>query len=179
MLTLVAVLIAGVFSSARTRADDPAQMVQEARQTVATFKRTDPGLAEFFERSAGYAVFPTVGKAGFGVGGAHGTGVLFDRSGTPLGKTKLNQVSVGAQVGGQSYSQVIFFETPTVLADFKAGKFALSAQASAVALKSGASANAKFREGVAVFTATKQGLMFEASVGGQRFSFEPFARKGS
>jgi lipid-binding SYLF domain-containing protein len=84
-------------------------------------------------------------------------------------------VTVGAQVGGQEYSEVIFFQTPQVLADFKKGKSAFSAQASAVALTSGASANAKYQNGVAIFTATKGGLMAEASVGGQKFSFEPFA----
>src|SRR5205823_5108824 len=108
-------------------------------------------------------------KGGIGIGGAHGTGVLFER-GRPTGKVTLSQVTVGAQLGGQSYSQIIFFETAQDLSRFKSGNFAFAAQASAVALKSGASANAKYSNGVAIFTATKGGLMAEAAVGGQKFS---------
>jgi lipid-binding SYLF domain-containing protein len=148
--------------------------VKEAEATIATFKRTDPGIAKFFEQSDGYVVFPTVGKGGLGVGGAHGSGIVF-KHGQAIGTAKLTQVTFGAQVGGQSYSQIVFLETPSVLAAFEAGHFALAAQVSAVALAAGASANAKFEHGVAVFTATKGGLMYEASVGGQKFSFEPFA----
>jgi lipid-binding SYLF domain-containing protein len=101
--------------------------------------------------------------------------VLFEK-GAPIGKVTLNQVSVGAQVGGQEYSEIIFLETPRVLADFKQGKINLSAQASAVALDDGAAAVARFKNGVAVFTHVKGGLMAEAAVGGQQFKFEPFAK---
>jgi lipid-binding SYLF domain-containing protein len=118
-------------------------------------------------------VFPGVGKGGLVVGGAHGTGVLFENA-MAMGKATLNQVTVGAQVGGQEYAEVIFFETPAAVAEFKAGKAAFSAQVSAVALSSGAAANAKYNHGVAVFTATKGGLMAEASLGGQKFSYEAF-----
>ena len=94
--------------------------------------------------------------------------------GRPTGRATLSQVSVGAQLGGQEYAEVIFFETPQALAGFKKNEFTFSAQATAVALKSGAAANAKFKDGVAVFTSAKGGLMFEASLGGQKFKFEPF-----
>jgi lipid-binding SYLF domain-containing protein len=175
VLALLGMLFAAMFSPARARADDNAKLVREAQETITTFKRTDPGLVGFMQRSVGYAVFPDVGKGGLGVGGAHGTGVLFDRAGRPLGKATLTQVTVGLQAGGQTYSEIIFFATPNAMAEFESGNFAFAAQASAVALKSGASANAKFENGVAVFTATKGGLMFETSVGGQKFKFEPFA----
>ena len=154
------------------RAAGDAELVRNAEATLAAFRRTDPGIDEFVARSAGYAVFPSVGKGGAVVGGAHGTGVLFAHGGRPLGKLTINQVTFGAQLGGQSYSEVVFFQTPKQLADVQSGKFALSAQASAVALKSGAAANAKFENGVAVFTATKGGLMYEATIGGQKFGFE-------
>jgi len=150
------------------------EAISEARRTVERFRQRDPGLDRFFHRAAGYAVFPGVGKGGYWIGGAHGSGVVFE-SGFPIGKVTLNQVSVGPQIGGQEYAEVIFFETPHALADFKDGKLKLSAQASAVALTSGAAAVAKYRDGVAIFTEVKGGLMAEASVGGQKFSFEPFS----
>ena len=155
------------------RADDPAQ---QARQTIEAFKKADPGISKFFDGSAGYAVFSTVGKGAVGVGGAHGSGILFEK-GNPVGKVTLTQVTVGLQLGGQSYSEVVFFETAGTLSDFKKGNFELAAQASAVAAAAGASANAKYSKGVAVFTVAKGGLMYEASVGGQKFGYEPLAKK--
>ena len=150
--------------------------VGDANQTIRTFKKTDPGLARFFNSSVGYAVFPSVAKGGLGLGAAHGSGVLYER-GAPVGRASLTQVTVGAQIGGQEYTEIIFFETDKVLSDFKSGNFAFSAQVSSVALAAGASANANYQRGVAVFTATKGGLMLEASVGGQKFSYTPFAKK--
>jgi Las17-binding protein actin regulator len=151
-----------------------AELVTEARKTLAVFQKNDPSRAKFAARSAGCAVFPTITKGAIGVGGAHGTGVLFVK-GKAMGKASLTQVTIGAQLGGQEYSEVIFFETARAVADFEKGNAALSAEAAAVALKSGASADAKYKGGVAVFTATKGGLMADASVGGQKFGYEPFA----
>jgi lipid-binding SYLF domain-containing protein len=153
-----------------------ADNVTEADKTVRAYKKTDPGLVPFFEKAVGYAVFSRVGKGGIGVGGAFGRGVLFEK-GKATGKVSLTQLTVGLQLGGQAYSEIIFFETEKALTEFKGSNFALSAQVSAVALKSGASANAKYRDGVAVFTATKGGLMVEGSLGGQKFNYEPFADK--
>ncbi len=153
-----------------------ADQIKDANDTIALFKKSDPGLARFFSHAVGYAVFPTVGKGGLGIGGAYGSGILYVR-GKPVGKTTLTQVTVGFQLGGQAYSEIIFFESEQVVADFKAGNFAFAAGVSAVALESGASANAKYREGVAVFTATKAGLMFEAAIGGQKFSYDAFGHK--
>jgi lipid-binding SYLF domain-containing protein len=148
-------------------------LVADAQRTVAKYRRADPGLDEFFSRSAGYVVFPGIGKGGYVVGGAHGTGVLFE-NGVPTGKVTMNQVTVGAQIGGEEFSEVIFLQTPGNVAAFKQGKANLSAQASAVALNQGAAAVAKYKNGVAIFTQMKGGLMAEASVGGQKFNFEPF-----
>jgi lipid-binding SYLF domain-containing protein len=149
------------------------QLISEAIQTREMFKNRDPGVAKFFEHSAGYVIFPGIGKGAVGIGGAHGNGVVFEK-GRPVGRASVTQISIGAQVGGQEYAEVIFFETPAALARFMSGKFEFSGAVSAVALKSGASANAKYQDHVAVFTATKGGLMLEASLGGQKFSFEPF-----
>lgn len=150
--------------------------IKDANDTVALFKKNDPSLTRFFSHAVGYAVFPSVGKGGLGIGGAYGSGILYVR-GNPLGKTTLTQVTVGFQLGGQAYSEIIFFESEKVLADFKAGNFAFAAGVSAVALESGASASAKYRDGVVVFTATKAGLMFEAAIGGQKFSYDALGHK--
>ena len=160
--------------SGAARAADP---VVEAQQTLNVFLKTDPGLQRFVDSAAGYAVFPKIGKAGVGVGGAHGNGVLFGRGGTPLGMVRMNQVSVGLQLGGQTFSEVIFFETPKALSEFQAGDFSLTAGVSAVALAAGASKSARYASGVAVFTATTSGLMFEASVGGQKFKVKPLKQQ--
>ena len=165
-------LIVGLSAIAPAYAGD----VQDADKTVKLFKKTDPGLDRFFKSSVGYAVFPNVGKGALGIGGAHGAGILYEH-GKPVGKTTLTQVTIGLQMGGQAYAEIIFFETEKVLSNFKEGNFEFSGQVSAVAATAGASANAKYREGVAVFTATRGGLMFEASVGGQKFSYEPFTKK--
>ncbi|HTU02535.1 MAG TPA: YSC84-related protein [Candidatus Sulfotelmatobacter sp.] len=149
------------------------EAVSDARATLEDFRKKDPDLMKFLEGAAGYAVFPTVGKGGFGIGGAYGKGVLFER-GQPVGRTSLAQVTIGFQFGGQAYSEVVFFETARTLNAFKEGQFALAAQASAVAVTAGASTNARYRDGVAVFTLAKGGLMYEASVGGQKFEYEPF-----
>jgi len=170
---MIAALAFAVSAAVGVAHAEESNQVINARATLATFQKTDPGITGFIDRSAGYVVFPSVVKAGIGIGGAHGSGVAF-ANGKPIGKATLSQVSVGAQLGGQEYSEVIFFETPEALASFTNGQFSFSAQASAVALKSGAAANAKFKDHVAVFTAAKGGLMFEASLGGQKFKFEPY-----
>jgi len=151
--------------------DAPAE--KHARQAVVAMEKADPGIAKFRAAAAGYAVFGTVGKGGLGIGGAHGTGVLFEK-GLAIGSTSLTQVTIGLQAGGQAYSEIVFFENERTLEAFKKGEFTLSAQVSAVALAEGASANAKYVDGVTVFTLTKGGLMAEATVGGQKFGFMPF-----
>lgn len=140
--------------------------------TIALSKQTDPGLQRFFNTSVGYAVFPTVGKGAVGVGGAYGRGELF-QNGQMVGYCTLTQATIGLALGGQAYSELIFFETPAALNTFKSGNFAFAAQASAVALQSGEAANAQYADGVAVFTMAEEGLMFEASIGGQKFNYEP------
>ena len=135
-------------------------------------KKEDPGLKKFFDEAAGYAVFPTVGKGAIGIGGAYGKGELYE-GGQMVGYCDLTQASIGLALGGQAYTELIFFETSDAVDIFKAGNFAFAAQASAVALKSGVSANAKYSNGVAVFTMGETGLMYEASIGGQKFSYIP------
>ena len=148
----------------------------------------------FFGNSYGYAVFPTIGKGGIGIGGAHGSGKVY-RQGTAIGTSKMTQLTIGFQLGGQAYSQVIFFENESALNNFTSGNFEFSAQASAVAITAGASAETNtgggtatgvsggkndastaslgYRKGMAIFTVAKGGLMYEAALGGQKYSYAP------
>ena len=145
---------------------------KDAQETIDLFKKSDSGLQKFFDDSIGYAVFPHVGKGAVGIGGAHGRGLVYQK-GERIGEASLTQVTIGFQLGGQSYSELIFFATQDALNTFKQNKLAISAQVSAVAAAEGASANAKYQQGVAVFTLARNGLMYEASVGGQKFKFKP------
>src|SRR5258708_7783620 len=149
-------LIVGLSAIAPAYAGD----VQDADKTVKLFKKTDPGLDRFFKSSVGYAVFPNVGKGALGIGGGHGAGILYEH-GKPVGKATLTQVTIGLQMGGQAYAEIIFFETEKVLSNFKEGNFEFSGQVSAVAAAAGASANAKYREGVAGFYPTPPVLIFQ------------------
>ena len=144
----------------------------QVQQTIEQFKKTDPEMKRFFSGARGYAVCPTVGKGGVGIGAARGKGLVYE-GGKVVGEVKLTQVTVGAQLGGQTYSEVVFLENKETMDSFKQSDFALSAQATATAAAAGASANAKYKQGVAVFTMAKGGLMYEASVGGQKFHFIP------
>jgi len=168
-----ALLLTGCATAPKT-AEGRVDLDQAVRDTVDVARRTDPGIQGFIDSSAGYAVFPGVGKGAVAVGGAFGRGELI-QGGKVIGYCTLTQASVGVALGGQKYSELIFFETPQALDRFKSGNYAFAAQASAVALKSGASANAKYADGVAVFTMGEEGLMVEASIGGQKFSYEPVA----
>lgn len=144
----------------------------DVQKAILAIKKADPGIETFFENAAGYAVFPGVGKGGFVIGAAYGKGLVI-ADGRTDGYTSIFQGSVGLQIGGQKYSQFIFFRDETALGHFRRGNFEFGAQASAVAITAGASADAAYDSGVAVFTHTVGGLMADASVGGQRFSFTP------
>ncbi len=134
-------------------------------------KEKDPNLARWFGEATGYAVFPRVGKAGFGIGGARGKGIVIEND-TTTGTVTLTQLTVGFQLGGQVYSEFIFFKDQTALDDFKRGNFELGAQVSAVAVNAGASLDANYSKGVAVFTIAEGGLMYEATIGGQKFKYK-------
>ena len=144
---------------------------------IAKFKEKDPGMARVFAEAYGYVVFPTVGKGAIGIGGARGKGYVYQH-GHLIGRSTLTQVSIGFQFGGQAYSEVVFFKGPQALENFKLGHLKLDAQASAIALTARASGDLAYQSGVAIVTMAKGGLMYEASVGGQKFSFHPI-EKGS
>ena len=144
----------------------------EADVTLKRLTAEDPGLRDFIDRAYGYAIFPEVGKGGLLVGGSYGRGVVYEQ-GQFAGYADITQATVGLQAGGQSFSQLVAFETKEAMDRFKYGKMKLAASASAVALKAGASGSAKYEDGVAIFTKPRGGLMFEAAIGGQEFGFVP------
>ncbi len=156
--------------------------------TVDMFKKAIPSA--FFENSYGYAIFPTIGKGGAGIGGAHGKGRVYAK-GVHVGDTSMTQLTVGFQLGGQAFSQIIFFEDERAFTQFTSGNFEFGAQATAVAITAGASASAtttgqsagasggrndaisvgEYHRGMATFTVAKGGLMYEAAIGGQKFNY--------
>ncbi len=164
---------------------------EEHAETIKVFR--DAGESgQFFKNAYGYAVFPNIGKGGAGIGGSHGSGRVYAQ-GRYVGDTKMTQLTIGLQLGGQFFSQIIFFQDKRSFDEFTSGNFEFGAQATAVAITAGASAQAgttgssagasagkkdadtigKYRKGMAVFTVAKGGLMYEASIGGQKFSYTP------
>jgi lipid-binding SYLF domain-containing protein len=177
-------LLAFVLAPAPAAADDYAD-------TIKVFK--DAGESgKFFTNSYGYAVFPSIGKGGLVAGGAHGSGRVYEK-GAHVGDVSMTQVTVGLQLGGQAFSEIIFFENKRAFDEFTRGNFEFGAQASAVAITAGASAQTGtsgssagasgtkshaettggYQNGMAVFTVAKGGLMYEASLGGQKFNYKP------
>lgn len=157
-----------------TYAWDPAkneEAVANGQAAIDALLESNPKMQRYFDAAAGYVVIPTVGKAGFGIGGARGKGLLYE-NGEPTADVTMTQLSIGFQAGGQAYSEFIFFEDDKALEQFKGGNFELGAQASAVAVTAGVSVDAGYEGGVAIFTQAKGGLMYEASVGGQKFKVE-------
>lgn len=144
----------------------------DVKKTIAAFEFKDPSMKARFKSAHGYAVFPTIGKGGLIVGGGAGNGHVFER-GRMIGTADVTQITVGLQAGVQEFSEVVFFQNKAALDRFTAGKFELSANASAVVAKAGASGTADYRDGVVVFTLAKEGVMLEAAVGGQKFNFQP------
>lgn len=147
--------------------------IDKAKETIADFKKVDQGMVELFDNAYGYAVLPAIGKGGIGVGGAGGKGTVF-KGGEAVADVRMIQVTLGFQLGGQKYAEVILFEDERAYKRFVEQDFEFAAQVSAVALTSGVSADAKYVDGVLVFTQALGGLMYEASVGGQQFKVEMY-----
>ena len=167
----------------------------EYSDTVDLFRHSGQS-AGYFEKCYGYAVFPTIGKGGLIVGGAHGKGRVYEQ-GVYVGDTSMTQVSVGFQAGGQAYSQIVFFEDARALSEFTSGSYEFGADIGAIAITASAPAElpvdparaeasggkkdattvGKYHKGIAVFTIAKGGAMYEASVAGQKFSYKPIATK--
>ena len=141
----------------------------DALKKIKKIKRLRP----YFKEAVGYVIFPNVGKVGIGIGGARGNGEVF-KDNKVIGSATLTQLSVGFQLGAQAFSQVIFFQNKNDLNRFTEGNFEFDASASAALITGGANASADYSNGVAVFTFSKGGLMYEASIGGQKFSYQSY-----
>ena len=164
-----------------------ASEVGDEKEALNIFKRSDV-VSKFHKSAHGYAVFPTIGKAGFGIGGAHGTGGVY-KGGARVGDVSMTQISIGFQLGGQAYRQVVYFQDKRAFDEFTTGSFEFSAQAEAIAITSSASAQAgtegasasanetqakaTYHKGMIVFTMGKGGLMFQAALGGQKYDYTP------
>lgn len=183
---IICLLLALPFGSAMADAD-----AAKFEETINLFKNAGES-GTFFDNSYGYAVFPTIAKAGFVVGGAHGKGRVYAQD-KHVGDTSMTQLSVGFQLGGEGFSEIIFFEDQRAFEEFTGGNFEFSADASAVAITASAKAAAtttgssagasggkkdattvgNYHKGMATFTIAKGGLMYQATVGGQKFSYTP------
>jgi len=175
LLTSLAVLVSAANAwDPRTPAPATGSSGHSAKtqSTINHFLQKDASLKAFLDKAHGYAVFPGIGKGGIGIGGAYGSGEVYEQ-GQYIGRAKLTQFTIGFQLGGQKYAEIIFFKNKAALDKFTSGNFEFSAQASAVAVTAGASADADYNNDVAVFTMTIGGLMYEAAIGGQKFSFKP------
>lgn len=149
------------------------KLINDSKVAKDEFIKSDGLMANLFNNSYGYVIFPNVGKGAIAIGGAAGNGIVY-QGGNAIGRASMKQVTVGFQWGGQAYREVIFFENKETLDRFKQNKIEFSAQASAVAATKGASGNVKYADGVMIFTQEKGGLMYEASVGGQKFKYSAF-----
>jgi lipid-binding SYLF domain-containing protein len=141
-------------------------------KTIEAFKDKHSKFEAYFQEAYGYAVLPSVGKGAIGIGGAHGKGLVYEQS-EIIGETKMTQITIGFQWGGQAYSEVLFFENKKAMQAFKYGRIEFAGQASAVAVTAGASADIAYKDGIAIFTMARGGLMYEASIGGQKFKYFP------
>jgi len=165
---------------------------QDYAKTIDVFKNS-PVVKEFFQNAYGYAVFPTIGKAGYVIGGSYGTGQVY-RNGKVTGKSSVVEGSIGFQLGAEAFSEIVFFQDKRAYDEFTSGSFEFGATAQAVAVTAGAEAQAgtsgtsagatagpktgvqaetDYVKGMATFVHAKGGLMYEFSVGGQKFSFDP------
>jgi lipid-binding SYLF domain-containing protein len=170
---LLSMLLAALSVPGISLAQDQSQarIINDSKEARASFKKADPSMDNLFKKSAGYVIFPNVGKGAIGIGAAAGKGTVYQR-GVAVGTAEMVQATVGAQAGGQAYREIIFFENQDALDRFVHDRIEFSEQASAIAVKSGAAADANYRNNVLVFSQEKGGLMVEASLGGQKFTYK-------
>lgn len=162
----------GGCATAPATAAGRAELVATSEATRVGMFAADAGLEPFVTKAYAYVVFPSVGKGGLIAGGAYGRGVVY-QDGKPVGYSDLTQATLGLQAGGQSFSELLVLEDKAAFDRFTTGKLSLTANASAVAIQSGTAAAAKYSDGVAVFVDPRGGLMVEAAIGGQQFTYQP------
>ena len=166
-----AVLMNGC-ATAPERPEGKSALSAQVNEAIAVFRTKDPAIDRFFKDSYGYAVLPKIAKGAFIIGGAYGQGEVY-RNGALIGYCSVTQASIGASVGGESFREIIFFRTHADMEIFLTGEYTFSAQVTAVAIDAGAAAKTDYRDGLAVFVLADQGLMIDASIGGQKFNYLP------
>jgi lipid-binding SYLF domain-containing protein len=154
--------------------DSKAVLSAQVKEAVDLFKQKDPSIDRFFTQSYGYAVFPKIFKAGFWVGGAGGRGEVFEQS-MLVGYSSVGQATLGLSFGGEFYREIVFFRDKVDLDKFKVEEYTFNAQATGIAITAGVAAKADYKAGLAVFIMADKGLMVDASVGGQKFSYRPLS----
>lgn len=174
LVSAVGISLLAACATAPNSTDGRSELKRDATTALNLATAGHTSFDSLIRGAPGYVVFPAVGKGAAGVGGAYGRGIVY-KNGRQIGYADLSQASVGFQLGGQSYTEILVFESARALDKFLLGNYEFGAQATAVALKSGEGTNAKFEDGVAVFTMDEAGLMFEAAIGGQKFSYQAFA----
>ena len=172
ILVPVLVLLAAHPASAKRQKKSDSELHQQVEAVKKQWQSHDDSFNAALQKAYGYAIFPEVGKGGFIVGASHGEGEVY-KKGKLIGRAKMTQTTVGAQVGGQTYAQVILFENKDALDRFKKGRFEGSAAATAIGGKKGAAAASKYKDGTAIMVLPLKGAMAEAAGGGQKFDFEP------
>lgn len=161
-----------VFSSnIIAQTEDQMEVITDAEDAKQELIQKNPQLAELFEKSEGYAIFPNVGKGAYILGGAAGNGAVYE-NGVLVGMAELRQVDVGFQLGGKSFSEAIIFQTEEAFERFKSGELKLSSDISVVMVDEGVSQDVDFQEGIGVVSMSKAGAMAGVSVGGQKFDYK-------
>lgn len=169
LLALTTLFVSAVHAQdARTQ-----RLIDDAEKAKTSFIESDKVMQEMFTKAYAYAILPNVGKGAAGIGGAAGSGIVYEQ-GKMIGSVKMKQLTVGLQVGGQAYREVIFFEDKETLERFKTNEFEFASQTSAAAIKAESYTDVEYNDGVLVFTQKKTGLMYDASVGGQKFNYDSF-----
>jgi lipid-binding SYLF domain-containing protein len=172
MFAAAALALAGCETNTPNSNANNTDLVQTSKSVVQQMESADNSLQNVIDNSYAYAVFPEVGNGAVGIGGASGRGVVYQQ-GQVIGTTVLRQGSIGPQIGGETYSELIIFKNADALSVFKTGHFELGADASATLIKAGAAAATQFNNGARVFVFPKGGLMAGASINGQSFTFTP------
>lgn len=169
-LTLTALLAAPALHAQDARQE---RLIDDAENAKSAFTESNEQLQQLFNHAYGYAILPNVGKGAAGIGGAAGSGIVYEQ-GKTIGSVKMKQLTVGLHFGGQAYREVIFFEDKATLERFKTNELEFATQTSATAMNEEDQKDATYKDGILVFTQKKSGLMYDASIGGQKFNYDSF-----
>jgi len=176
-IALAAMFLIGCSTAPKTT-EGKEDLETSAKSALSKMQATDSTIAGMIDKGNGYVIFPNAGKGAFVIGGGYGKGVVYDDAGAQIGFADITQLSAGAQIGGESFSELVVFENQDALNRFKNNEITFGANASAVIIKKGVGSGTSFKEGYAVYIMPKAGAMAEAAVAGQKFTFTPSSGSG-